>query len=81
MNDRAISGVLEKYDMEVMRTMKGRGTIVCQSQEGYRVLKEYKGRTDKLELLDKMQKSMEGSIRTDKLIRNKEGEESCIDRK
>ena len=54
MNDRAISGVLEKYDMEVMRTMKGRGTIVCQSQEGYRVLKEYKGRTDKLELLDKM---------------------------
>ena len=24
MNDRAISGVLEKYDMEVMRTMKGR---------------------------------------------------------
>ena len=79
MNDRAISGVLEKYDMEVMRTMKGRGTIVCQSQEGYRVLKEYKGRTDKLELLDKMQKSMEGSIRTDKLIRNKEGELFCKD--
>lgn len=79
MNDRAISGVLEKYDMEVMRTMKGRGTIVCQSEDGYRVLKEYKGRTDKLELLDKMQKSMEGSIRTDKLIRNKEGELFCKD--
>ena len=57
MNDRAIS-VLENYDMEVTRTFKGRGTIVCETGNGFRVLKEYKGNTEKLELLDLLQGNM-----------------------
>ena len=35
--------VLEQYDMEVLRTFKGRGTIICDTNKGNRVLKEYKG--------------------------------------
>ena len=47
MNDRAVS-VLEEYDFEVLRTWKGRGTILFETKEGIRVLKEYNGMTDRL---------------------------------
>ncbi len=73
MNDRTIT-VLEQYDMEVSRTFKGRGTIICDTNKGMRVLKEYKGKTDKLELLSSLQQNISDSIRTDRLVRNKENE-------
>ena len=73
MNDRAVS-VLENYDMEVMRTFKGRGTIICETSNGFRVLKEYKGNTEKLELLDLLQQNMSEKVNTDRIVRNKEGE-------
>lgn len=73
MNDRAVS-VLENYDMEVTRTYKGRGTIICDTGKGLRVLKEYKGNTEKLELLELLQNKLSETVKTDRLIRNKEGE-------
>ncbi|MBO5144924.1 MAG: CotS family spore coat protein [Lachnospiraceae bacterium] len=72
MNDKAIN-VLEQYDMTINRTFKGRGTIICDTEKGMRVLKEYKGKTEKLELLLQLQKRLGDSLRTDTLIRNKEG--------
>lgn len=72
-NDKAIS-VLDQYDMTVNRTFKGRGTIICDTDKGMRVLKEYKGRTQKLELLAQLQGRLGDSLRTDTLIRNKTGE-------
>ena len=78
MNDRAIS-VLENYDMEVTRTFKGRGTIVCETGNGFRVLKEYKGNTEKLELLDLLQGNMSDVVKTDRIVRNKAGELFCKD--
>ena len=38
-----------------------------------RVLKEYRGRTEKLELLYQLQGKLKDSLRTDMLIRTKEG--------
>lgn len=73
MNDRAVS-VLENYDMEVIRTYKGRGTIICDTGKGLRVLKEYKGNTEKLELLELLQNKLSETVKTDRLVRNKEGE-------
>ena len=32
MNDRAV-GILEQYDIEVVRTVKGRGTIICETPQ------------------------------------------------
>lgn len=78
MNDRAVS-VLENYDMDVIRTFKGRGTIICETGRGFRVLKEYKGSTEKLELLDLLQGKLSETVRTDRLVRNKEGELFCKD--
>lgn len=78
MNDRAVN-VLENYDMEVTRTFKGRGTIICETAKGLRVLKEYKGNTEKLELLELLQSKLAESVRTDRLVRNKDGELFCKD--
>ena len=72
MNDKAVN-VLEQYDMTVSRTFKGRGTIICDTDQGMRVLKEYRGRTEKLELLYQLQSKLKDSLRTDMLIRTKEG--------
>ena len=72
MNDKAVN-VLEQYDMTVSRTFKGRGTIICDTDQGMRVLKEYRGRTEKLELLFQLQGKLKDSLRTDTLIRTKEG--------
>ncbi|MDE6365583.1 MAG: hypothetical protein K2L86_15200 [Lachnospiraceae bacterium] len=72
MNDKAVN-VLEQYDMTVNRTFKGRGTIICDTDQGMRVLKEYRGRTEKLELLFQLQGRLKDSLRTDTLIRTKEG--------
>ena len=72
MNDKAVN-VLEQYEMTVNRTFKGRGTIICDTDQGMRVLKEYRGRTEKLELLYQLQGKLKDSLRTDMLIRTKEG--------
>jgi len=77
-NDRAVS-VLENYDMEVTRTFKGRGTIICETGKGLRVLKEYNGNTEKLEVLELLQGKLNETVRTDRLVRNKEGELFCKD--
>ena len=46
-NDRAVS-VLENYEIEVLRTWKGRGAMLCESDKGLLILKEYTGPKDKI---------------------------------
>ena len=65
MNDRAV-GVLEQYDVIVSRTFKGRGTIICDTDKGMCVLKEYRGKSEKLELLNGLQEKVSDSIKTDR---------------
>jgi CotS family spore coat protein len=71
-NDRAV-GVLEQYDVIVSRTFKGRGTIICDTDKGMCVLKEYRGKSEKLELLNGLQEKVSDSIKTDTIVRNREG--------
>ena len=40
MNDRAVE-LLEQYEIEVLRTRKGRGAIVCDTNQGCLIFKEY----------------------------------------
>ena len=47
MNDRAVA-LLEQYDVEVLRTRKGRGVILCDTNRGLLVFKEYEGNEAKL---------------------------------
>lgn len=60
MNDRAI-GLLNHYDINVLRTRKGRGAILCDTEKGCLIFKEYIGNPDKIKvqnlLLLKMQQA------------------------
>lgn len=75
MNDRSVS-VLEKYDIEVLRSWKGRGAILCETKTGIKILKEYKGNEQRLELQEKLLKAIKdrGYTGVEELVRTKEGE-------
>lgn len=73
MNDRAVV-LLEQYDLEISRTYKGRERMILETEHGAYALMEYKGRIQKLELMEKLQKHMGALQENDVLLRNKEGE-------
>jgi len=76
-NDRAVS-LFEQYDIEVVRTRKGRGSIICESRQGLFTLKEFSGSKEKAELMDKlltqMQEQLPRNINVEFILKNKEGE-------
>ena len=80
MNDRSVS-VLENYDFEVIRTQKSRNAILCETNKGWMILKEYKGPVFRLEQMEKLLNAVEENDfdGAEKLVRTKEGELFCID--
>lgn len=80
MNDKGIQ-VLEQYNLEIMRTLKGRGTWIAETDQGYYRLLEYKGSIKRLiyenELLCYIQ--AQGGIVTDSILKNKEDELFSVD--
>lgn len=75
MNDRAVS-VLDKYDIEVLRSWKGRGAILCETKTGVKILKEYKGRSNRLLLQQKLLQTIKenGYPHVEEILCTKEGE-------
>lgn len=75
MNDRAVS-LLEHYDVEVMRTRKGRSAILCETGRGLLIFKEYSGNPERLKVQDLLLKTIaeKGLVQAESLILNKEGE-------
>lgn len=73
-NDRAVS-VLENYELEVLRTLKGRGSLVCETDRGWIILKEYTGPAARLEVEEKLLEGIRenGFLQVEQLLRNKEG--------
>ena len=75
MNDKTLA-VLEKYDIEVLRSWKGRSAILCETKTGIKILKEYKGSEKRLalqkEILEKMEEN--GFCSHEKILPTKEGE-------
>lgn len=74
MNEKALE-VLEQYDLEVLRTWKGRGVYFCQTSRGLHMLKEHRGSEEKLEKLWQLLTALEGIqfFKTDLPVRTKEG--------
>lgn len=74
MNDRAVE-LLEQYEIEVLRTRKGRGTIVCDTNRGCLILKEYSGSEDRMELQNKLliQIAEAGLVNVEAIIPTREG--------
>lgn len=74
MNDRAI-GLLEQYDVEVIRTRKGRGAILCDTGRGCLIFKEYMGNEQRIAVQDRIlsQIGAGGRVCVEEIIPNKEG--------
>ena len=75
MNDRSVS-LLDKYDIEVLRTWKGRGAVLCEAKQGIFVLKEYAGHMEKAAFQDALLHMIQekGFDQAESILRNKEQE-------
>lgn len=75
MNDRALK-VLEQYDLEIISTRRGRGSYICETPQGLRILCDYAGSENKALFQNcVMEKIREGGyVRVDMLLPNKEGQ-------
>lgn len=74
MNDKALE-VFEQYDLEVVRTWRGRGVYFAETSGGLHMLKEHRGSEEKIERLWQLLHSLEPVqfFKTDLPVRAKEG--------
>ena len=74
MNDRAVS-LLEQYDIEVLRTRKGRGAILCDTPQGCLIFKEYAGNENRIIIQDKVLQHIRqcGNVQAELLVPTREG--------
>lgn len=75
MNDRAVS-LLEQYEVEVSGTRKGRGAILCDTDKGTLIFKEYTGNPQHLRIQQRLLRTVEeqGLVEAEQLLSTKEGE-------
>lgn len=80
MNDRYVS-LLENYDIEVLRTWKGRGCALCETNQGTLILKEFTGHKEKSVFQDAVLRMIQGRgfLNIEEIIKNKEGELLTVD--
>lgn len=74
MNDRAVS-LLEQYEIEVNHTRKGRGAILCDTDRGCLIFKEYAGNEKKAAVQDRLLKHINqtGRVQVEEILPTKEG--------
>lgn len=74
MNDRAVE-LLEQYEIEVLRTRKGRGAILCETSQGSLILKEYVGSQERIELQDRLLKQVARAdlVQVEQIVPDREG--------
>ena len=79
MNDRCVS-LLDNYDVEVLRTTKGRGAILCETNQGMLIFKEYIERRNKIYLQNEVLELLHGQqFPAEQILKNKEGELLTMD--
>lgn len=74
MNERGI-GVLEKYDLQVISTRRTRGAVLCETDRGLKLLREYRGSEKRVnfeyDVLSALQ--LPGNLYVDNYIKTTEG--------
>lgn len=73
MNEKSID-VLGQYDLDIIRTMRVRGAILCETRQGTRLLQEYRGAEEWLSQIQEVLNQLEeySGIPLDRVILNKE---------
>lgn len=74
--------VLEQYDLTAKTTYRGRGAIICETQDGLKIIREYRGSQKKLELLKQLQGQIKEAdiMKVDYIRENREGSVVSCDR-
>ncbi len=81
MDDKRI-GVLESYDLQVLRTYKGRRALICETDQGLKILREYAGRESRVDFQDRLLTRIKaaGMDGVDSYVRNKENQILSVDK-
>lgn len=81
MNDRGLS-VLEQYEIKVTNTRKGRGAVICETEQGMMILRELTTSRKKIDIQGRLLQQIDctGRIKADKLVKNKEDSFVSYDR-
>ncbi len=79
MSERSTS-VLEQYDLQVIRSIRGRGAILCETDKGMMLLKEYSGSVLRLSIEDEILNGLKDAGRTvDTYVKNQSEQILSID--
>ena len=70
MNERTTE-VLEQYELEVQSKRRGRGAWICETSQGLKLLREYKGTVKRLEFEEQIMNVLQNqkTCRTDAHIK------------
>lgn len=81
MNDRGLK-VLEQYDLEIISTRRGRGSYICETSQGLKLLCDFQGSEKKMAFQNRiLQKIKEAGYETvDLAMENREGKLVSVDR-
>lgn len=80
MNEKG-TDVLQQYDLDIIRTSRVRGAVLCETRQGSRLLKEYRGTLSRLSQVQEALTRLEqnASVAVDRVIPNREGELVSLD--
>ncbi len=81
MNEKSLK-LLEQYEIELISTRRGRGSYICETSLGKKLLTDYKGSEKKILFTNQLLERMEqrGLLYTDKIMAAREGNYLCRDR-
>lgn len=79
--DKGLS-VLESYGLVSENTYRGRGALLCQTQEGLKMIRPYEGSAERLEQVYELLEHIKdaGHSPADQILRNKEGSLITVDK-
>ncbi len=80
MNEKG-TDVLQQYDLDIIRTSRVRGAVLCETRQGCRLLKEYRGTPARMEQVQQVLVDLEENtgVAVDRVISNREGSYISID--
>lgn len=80
MNERG-TDVLQQYDLDIIRTSRVRGAVLCETRQGCRLLKEYRGTEARMEQVQQVLARLEEltGVAVDRVIPNREGSWITLD--
>lgn len=81
MYDKGLS-VLEKYGLSSSNTYRGRGALICQTQEGLKMIRQFDGSLRRLEQQNQILEQLKnkGHKHLDMVMRNLDGDLTTVDK-